>query len=79
MIMTHRAAQAPPQILRVLIAVFAAGCANHGRPAQPESMPEWMTPHVPWLGTQPRSAALVRLNDATEARYHMRMHFGDRG
>lgn len=61
----------------MLVVVFAVGCANSRRPAQAEPTPEWMTPHVPWLGAQPRPAALVRFKDPIEARYHMRMHFDD--
>lgn len=70
--MSHHATQ----ILRMLIAMLAIGCTNHRQPSPPTT-PDWMTPHVPWLGTQSRPAALVRFKDPIEARYHMRMHFGD--
>ena len=77
MTMTARAAQRSTQILRMLAVTFAVGCMSSRRPAPPEPTPEWTTPHVPWLGAEPRPAALVRFKDPVEARYHMRMHFGD--
>ena len=76
MTMSHHATQTATQILRMLIAVFAIGCTNHRQPSPPTT-PDWMTPHVPWLGAQSRPAAPVRFKDPVEARYHMRMHFGD--
>ncbi len=80
MVMTHRAAQIATQLIRMLVVItvpLVVGCANNRRPAQPEPMAEWMSPHVPWLGAQRRPVALVRFQDPNEARYHMRMHFGD--
>lgn len=64
-------------MLALVTTAVTLGCVNHRRPAEPEPAAEWMSPHVPWLGAQPRPAALVRFKDPIEARYHMRMHFGD--
>src|ERR1043165_2288928 len=73
--MSHRAAQASTQILQVSVVMFGLACTNNQRPVPPEPTPGWLTPHAPWRGARP--AAPVRLRNPLEARYHMRMHFGD--
>lgn len=76
--MTRYTARRSTWIARILVLstlALGTGCDGGRRPMQPEAPAEWMAPHARRIGAQ--AAPLVHFSNPFEARYHMRMHFGD--